>query len=239
MPTTAASHQDPESVRALFSGIAGRYDLANHLLSGGMDFYWRRVTSAHLVSCLAGCGENAVALDLATGSGDLLRRLQHDLPQVRWIGADFCRPMLDEAHSKGLAPLVHADGMRLPFGQGSFHALTVAFGLRNMADYSSAITEFARVLKPGGSLAVLDFSMPEGILGSLYRSYLHRILPAVAGLVTGDRGAYQYLGESIEQFPRGSAMLDLLQTCGFESPQARPMTFGIVTLYTATRVASF
>jgi len=220
--------QNPDFVRKVFTSIAGRYDFANHLLSGGLDFFWR-----NRVAKMVKQWNPALLLDLATGSGDLALALQKKCPQTRVTGADFCHPMLLEAQRKGLGHLVTADGMALPFADGTFDAVTVAFGLRNMASWPVALREMGRVLKPGGHLLVLDFSMPDGWLRPLYRSYLHGALPWIAGCVTGDRGAYAYLGESIEKFPAGESMCSLIESQGFCEAQAFPMTMGIVSIYTA------
>jgi demethylmenaquinone methyltransferase / 2-methoxy-6-polyprenyl-1,4-benzoquinol methylase len=217
-------------VQRLFASISKRYDIANHLLSGGLDFYWRR-KAAGIVQKWA----PQTLLDLATGSGDLALAIQKALPTVQITGADFCLPMLQEAQRKGLKHLVQADGMNLPFADATFDALTIAFGLRNMEDWPRAISEMARVLKPGGHLLVLDFSVPRPPLRALYRFYLHRILPSVASLVTREKSAYEYLGDSIEAFPQGEAMCALLQSACLKDPKCQPLSGGIVSLYTATR----
>ena len=217
-------------VRDMFARIAGRYDLANHLLSGGMDFLWRR-KAARLVR-----GWNpASILDLATGSGDLALTLRAACPGAFIVGADFCHPMLCEAQRKGAANLIVADGMRLPFADGTFDALTVAFGLRNMDSWPGALAEMARVIHPGGHLLVLDFSVPPPPLRWLYRPYLHHVLPRIAALLTREQAAYDYLGDSIEKFPHGPAMCALLMEAGFAEAECEPLSGGIVSLYTAKR----
>jgi len=222
--------QNPAKVRGIFSAIAGRYDLANHLLSGGLDFLWR----ARAVRMVEAWQPRSI-LDLATGSGDLALSMQRAMPQSRIVGADFCLPMLQVAARKGLHPLVVADGTRLPFADGAFEAVTVAFGLRNMESWPVALREMARVLAPGGHLLVLDFSMPRPPCAALYRLYLHKILPFVAALVTGNRAGYEYLGESIETFPSGAAMCSLIRDNGFAEAAARPLAAGIVSIYTARK----
>jgi demethylmenaquinone methyltransferase/2-methoxy-6-polyprenyl-1,4-benzoquinol methylase len=151
------------------------------------------------------------------------------------VGADFCLPMLQVAARKGLRPLVVADGTRLPFADGAFDAVTVAFGLRNMESWPGALREMSRVLRRDGHLLILDFSMPRPPFSLLYRFYLHRILPRVAGLLTGNRAGYEYLGESIESFPSGAAMERLLEASGFRAPRTLPLAAGIVSIYTARR----
>ena len=223
--------QDPEFVRNTFSSIARRYDLANHLLSGGLDFFWRSRVS-RLVA--AACPSRV--LDLATGSGDLAIALQKACPAARVIAADFCLPMLEEARRKNVPHLVQADGLALPFREATFDAVTVAFGLRNMASWEKALAEMHRVLRPGGLLVVLDFSLPSrGPLREIYRVYLHHVLPRIAGWTTGRAEAYEYLGESIEAFPRGSGMAALIETRGFLCDPPRKMCFGIVSLYAAEK----
>jgi demethylmenaquinone methyltransferase/2-methoxy-6-polyprenyl-1,4-benzoquinol methylase len=219
------------AVQRLFGIIARRYDLANHLLSLGFDFHWRRIAARAVTGW-----KPAQVLDLATGSGDLAIAIAKACPDARVIGADFCLPMLQAARRKGVAHLVQADGMRMPFRDGEFDAVTIAFGLRNMEDWRAGLLEMARVLRPGGHLLVLDFSVPRPPLRGLYRFYLHRILPQLASWVTGDRGAYEYLGASIEEFPQGSAMNGLIATAGFDETRSMPLTGGIVSLYTARRV---
>jgi demethylmenaquinone methyltransferase / 2-methoxy-6-polyprenyl-1,4-benzoquinol methylase len=222
--------RDPVAVRAMFERVARRYDLANHLLSGGLDFWWRQRASE-----IVRQWQPRQVLDLATGSGDLALTIARKLPEAEITGADFSPEMLATARRKGLTNTVVADALSLPFPNESFDAVTVAFGLRNMADWASAIREMARVLRTGGYLLVLDFSLPTGPLRSLYRFYLHRCLPWIAGLVTGEGGAYQYLGASIEKFPSGAVMIDLLNENGFGEATAQPLSSGIVTIYCARR----
>lgn len=222
--------QNPAKVRGIFSNIAGRYDLANHVLCGGLDVLWR-ARAARMVAAW----QPRDILDLATGSGDLILAMQKALPQARIIGADFCPPMLAAAARKGLRSLVVADGTRLPFAGESFDAVTVAFGLRNMESWPGALREMFRVLRGGGHLLVLDFSMPRPPLAAIYRFYLHRMLPFAAGLLTGNRAGYEYLGESIESFPSGADMCRLIADNGFHSPRAMPLAAGIVSIYTAQR----
>lgn len=217
-------------VRSMFASIAQRYDLANHLLSGGLDFFWRK-RGAQFVKRW----NPSRILDLATGSGDLALTIRAACPGAFLVGADFCHPMLRIAQRKGIETLITADGLRLPFADASFDALTIAFGLRNMESWPGGLAEMHRVLTPGGHVLILDFSIPPPPLRWLYRPYLHHALPIIATLLTGEKSAYDYLGESIEQFPRGEAMCAVLREAGFREPGCQPLTGGIVSLYTAER----
>jgi demethylmenaquinone methyltransferase/2-methoxy-6-polyprenyl-1,4-benzoquinol methylase len=215
----------------MFGRIARRYDLANHVLSGGADFLWRR-RAAKIVE---GWQPKRV-LDLATGSGDLALAIQRRLPEATIIAADFSPEMLEIARRKGVRETVVADALQLPFETGWFDCVTVAFGLRNMADWSAALGEMARVLHPQGHLLILDFSLPAGALRPAYRFYLHRCLPLLASLVTGQKAAYDYLGGSIEKFPSGAEMVELIEKNGFAGASAAPLTGGIAAIYTARKV---
>lgn len=212
----------------MFGRIARRYDLANHLLSGGADFVWRR-RAARIIEAW----RPRRILDLATGSGDLALAIQRHLPEAAIIAADFSPEMLSVAQRKGVRETVLADALRLPFQDGSFDCVTIAFGLRNMVDWSLALREMSRVLRSSGHLLVLDFSLPVGPLRPAYRFYLHRCLPILASLVTGQKAAYEYLGGSIEKFPDGDQMVRLIEENGFALASALPLTGGIATIYTA------
>jgi demethylmenaquinone methyltransferase/2-methoxy-6-polyprenyl-1,4-benzoquinol methylase len=223
--------RDPESVRAMFGRIARRYDLANHVLSGGADFLWRR-RAAKIVQAW----KPERVLDLATGSGDLALALQRRLPEATIVAADFSTEMLEVARRKGVRETVLADAHQLPFDAGSFDCVTVAFGLRNMADWGAALCQMSRVLRAGGHVLVLDFSLPSGAVRPVYRFYLHRCLPLLASIVTGQKAAYDYLGGSIEKFPSGREMMELIEKNGFGTASAQPMTSGIAAIYTAQKM---
>ena len=222
--------RDPTAVRSMFDRVARRYDLANHILSGGADFLWR-YRSAKTVAQW----QPRRVLDLATGSGDLALAISRRLPEAIITGADFSAKMLAVAHAKGLRNTLVADAMDLPFAERAFDCVTVAFGLRNMADWNAALREMARVLVPNGHLLVLDFSVPSPPWRALYRFYLHRCLPWLAALLTGQKDAYDYLGASIEKFPSGETMLRLIESNGFSNANAQKMTNGVVTMYTAQK----
>jgi demethylmenaquinone methyltransferase/2-methoxy-6-polyprenyl-1,4-benzoquinol methylase len=219
-----------QSVRAYFARIAHRYDLANHLLSLGIDVLWR-IRAAEIVKRW----KPKCILDLATGSGDLARTLRRACPDAFLVGADFCEPMLRVAQPKGLPHLVVADAHQLPFADASFDVVTVAFGLRNMASWSGALAEISRVLVPGGHLLILDFGLPAEPLRTPYRFYLHRILPNLAAVLTGERSAYDYLADSIEAFPNGTTMCERLEENGYRETAFVPLLGGVAALYIAKR----
>jgi demethylmenaquinone methyltransferase/2-methoxy-6-polyprenyl-1,4-benzoquinol methylase len=226
----AGVSRDPDAVRAMFGRIARRYDLANHLLSCGADFLWRR----HAAKMVAAWNPRDI-LDLATGSGDLALAIQRRLPEAAITAADFSPEMLKVARGKGVTKTVLADALHLPFESESFDCVTVAFGLRNMADWDRALGEISRVLRPQGHLLVLDFSIPTGTLRPAYRFYLHRCLPLLATIVTGQKAAYDYLGGSIEKFPSGGEMVELIERNGFTLATAEGLTGGIATIYSAEK----
>jgi len=215
----------------MFGSIAARYDLANHLLSCGIDFYWRK-RAAEIVANWQ--PKNIV--DLATGTGDLALALQKKLPDTEIMAVDFLPEMLELAKRKGLRQTMVADAMKLPFADSSFDCATVAFGLRNMEDWGGALREMSRVLKPNGHVLVLEFSLPTmSILRTLYRFYLHRCLPMLGSFLTKQKHAYDYLGDSIEEFPSGRAMIDLMEANSFTHATDEPLSGGIVTIYTAEK----
>src|SRR5438874_5473053 len=223
--------RDPDTVREMFGSIARRYDLANHLLSCGCDFIWRK-RAAEIV---AGWSPNTI-VDLATGTGDLALALERALPDSEIVAAEFSEEMLAVAKAKGVRRVVTADALALPFAGRSFDCLTIAFGLRNIKDWNAALREMARVLTANGNLLVMEFSLPSiSILRSAYRFYLHRLLPIFGSFLTRKKAAYDYLGDSIEQFPRGEDLLRLIDANGFRDAAAEPLTGGIVTINTATK----
>lgn len=233
-PTTP----DPKAVNSMFSRIAGRYDLANRLLSLGVDEWWRRKLVRGVKS-----HQPRDVLDLATGSGDVAFALARGLaPKTKLVGMDFCQPMLDEAiaKQKRFADLRYdhltfepGDGLNLPVADGSFDGVTISFGLRNMADRQRALAEMRRVLRPGGRLWILEFSQPQPWFRPFYFFYLRHVLPRIAGWVTGDKAAYVYLNETIEQFPNRAALSREITAAGFGSVRSQGLTFGIVALHEA------
>lgn len=218
-------------VREMFRSIATRYDLANHVLSCGIDFYWRR----RAATMVAGWRPHKLA-DLATGTGDLALALQAKLPEADIVAVDFVPEMLEIARKKGVRHLLLADAMALPFTDASFDCITIAFGLRNLKDFSAALIEMARVLNSNGHLLVLEFSLPPTpVLRAAYRFYLHRCLPFLGSFLTQKKSAYDYLGDSIEEFPNGQAMCELMLANGYSSPRFECLTGGIATIYTAVK----
>jgi demethylmenaquinone methyltransferase / 2-methoxy-6-polyprenyl-1,4-benzoquinol methylase len=213
----------------MFGSIARRYDLANHILSCGADFYWRN-RAARLVARW----QPKEVVDLATGTGDLALAIQQKIPEARIVGVDFLPEMLEIAIRKGLRQTIVADAMKLPFADSSFDCVTIAFGLRNMKDWAAALREMARILRRGGHLLILEFSLPHlPILRPVYRVYLHRFLPILGSLLTRQKEAYAYLGDSIEEFPSGEAMVRLMEANGFCNATAQPLSGGITTIYIA------
>ncbi|MBB5352617.1 demethylmenaquinone methyltransferase/2-methoxy-6-polyprenyl-1,4-benzoquinol methylase [Haloferula luteola] len=220
--------QDPGYVREAFARIADRYVTTNHVLSMGTDILWRRK-----VARMVRRWRPEDLLDVASGTGDLALEIQDACPDIDIIATDFCAEMLVHAKERGLAKTLVADALNLPFEDGRFDVVTVAFGLRNMADYRAALREMRRVLRPGGHLLVLDFSLPEGPMRGPYRWYLHRILPKLAGWLTRQKDAYEYLGGSIEEFPSGEVMCRLIEESGYAEAEAVPLTCGVASIYTA------
>jgi demethylmenaquinone methyltransferase/2-methoxy-6-polyprenyl-1,4-benzoquinol methylase len=222
-------------IRRMFDRIAPRYDLLNHLLSFNVDRYWRWRTT-RLVPPDGG----APILDVCTGTGDLA--LAYDRAaagRVPVVGADFCHEMLVRATRKadrkgaaGRVRFVEADAQRLPFPDDHFQIACVAFGLRNVTDTGRGIAEMVRVTRPGGRVAILEFSRPQGwFFGRMYRFYLRRLLPLVGRMASPDREAYRYLPESVMEFPDGEALADRLRGHGLTEVRWHPFTFGIATLY--------
>jgi len=229
------------AVREMFTSIAPRYDLLNHVLSFNVDRLWWRRTARSFAQILG--QPNARVLDLCCGTGDMTFALRQEAgncsPQV--LGADFSHAMLQRARSKSLdrvsngnsaAPgWIEADALCLPFPDEHFSLVTSAFGFRNLADYDAGLREIARVLRPGGECGILDFSEPKGIVGHLYRFYFKQVLPRVGTMLSGVRGPYAYLPNSVERFPEPQEMLDRMRLAGFREVSWTPYTFSIAGLY--------
>lgn len=235
-------HSAARAVREMFTSIAPRYDLLNHVLSFNVDRLWWRRTAGAFAQILA--QPDSRVLDLCCGTGDmtfgLRRQAGNRSPQI--LGADFSHAMLQRARSKSLAQAsqngepamprwIEADALCLPFPDGHFSLVTSAFGFRNLADYDAGLREIARVLRPEGECGILDFSEPKGVVGHLYRFYFKQILPRIGTLLSGVRGPYAYLPNSVERFPEPPEMLARMRNAGFREATWTPYTFGIAGLY--------
>jgi demethylmenaquinone methyltransferase/2-methoxy-6-polyprenyl-1,4-benzoquinol methylase len=245
---TPSGAQDRESsaraVREMFTSIAPRYDLLNHVLSFNIDRWWWWRTARKFDALLQRPG--ARVLDLCCGTGDMTFALRRRAGSgaARILGADFSHAMLQRAAAKAAAkapkndkgrsaPLhwIEADALRLPFPDAHFHLVTSAFGFRNLADYDAGLREIARVLAPGGECGILDFGEPRGFIGACYRFYFKRILPAIGTMLSGVRGPYAYLPASVERFPAPDEMLARMSHAGFREASWTPYTFGVAGLY--------
>ena len=246
-PEGAASEADAsKKVREMFTQIAPRYDLLNHLLSLQLDRLWRARTAKRLQPILS--RPDALVLDLCCGTGDLAFALGR-AGKARIVGADFAHTMLVRARDKrgmlhastnqNLAlpmPFFEADALRLPFASSSFDLVTSAFGFRNLANYEAGLREIQRVLKPGGTIAILEFTEPpEGLWGDFYRWYFCSVLPRIGGLISGERSAYSYLPKSVARFFRPLELAALMTTVGYQSVDYRVWTLGTVALHTGVR----
>jgi len=226
---TAKSADHAARVRDMFSRIAGRYDFLNHLLSANIDKRWRRIIADRLKSRLD-C--HVDILDVACGTGDLSIQIFETIG-ARVIGLDFCGPMLDIARRKtDQVAFVEGDALVLPFSDASFDAVTIAFGLRNVSDTEGGLKELFRVIKPGGWLAILEFSKPKsrGFRG-LYEFYFKRVLPHVGGLFSGVRSAYEYLPDSVMKFPDQEGLAALMRSTGFENVEWENLTAGVAAIH--------
>ena len=219
-------------VRDMFSSIAPRYDLLNHVLSMNVDRLWWRRAARTFAQVLQ--RPRARVLDLCCGTGDmgLAIRRQNAGPEI--IGADFAHPMLRIANQKTTGKkfaLVEADALRLPLRDACVDLVVSAFGFRNLANYDAGLREILRVLRPEGEVGILDFGNPKGALGLLYGFYFRRVLPKLGTMISGVRGPYAYLPASVERFPEPQEMLDRMRDAGFREPNWTPYTFGIAGLY--------
>ena len=233
-------------VREMFTQIAPRYDLLNHLLSLQLDRVWRARVAQRLRPILD--RPDAVVLDLCCGTGDLAFSLAR-ASRARVIGADFSHAMLVRAREKSRSlalstnknavvpmPLFEADALRLPFASESFDLVAAAFGFRNLANYAAGLGEIHRILKPGGTVAILECTEPPGtFVGNLYRWYFRQILPRIGGLFSENRSAYTYLPESVSRFFRPDELASLIRSAGFEFVEYQVWTLGTVALHTGVR----
>ncbi len=225
-------------IAAMFDRISPKYDALNHLLSFNIDKVWRRKAAKEVAK-----HHPADILDLATGTADLAIALAKHNPQARIIGMDFSEKMLDIGQEKvkqqnleNQIALRFGDAATLPFEDGTFDVVTVAFGVRNFEDLDKGLSEISRVLKPGGQAVILEFSMPEKFpVKQLYQFYFKRVLPIIGKRVSKDKSAYTYLPSSVERFPMPKVFLDILDRYGIQQGQMIPMAFGIATMYTAIK----
>lgn len=230
MERTKREMQHAASIREMFSRIAPRYDLLNHLLSLNIDKRWRRRVREKLSEILD--DPNALVVDVACGTGDLSIELKHDA-KASVIGTDFCRPMLAVAAGKStIIPFVEADALNLGFAADTFDAVTIAFGLRNLSNVSRGLAEFCRILKPGGKLAILEFSSPV-VPGfhTIFNFYFSRILPRIGGAISGSRGAYEYLPDSVSKFPDQKILSKRMKESGFAAVEYENLTGGIAAIH--------
>ena len=222
------------AVREMFSSIAPRYDLLNHVLSMNVDRMWWNRTAKTFDRTLS--RPNVRVLDLCCGTGDMTfalhKRMKGDSGKL--VGADFSHAMLvlatEKTHNRQVR-WVEADALRLPFSSNQFDLVTAAFGFRNLANYDHGLTEIYRVLNDGGEVGILDFGEPRGLIGSVYRLYFRRVLPAIGTLISGVRGPYAYLPKSVQRFPSPEEMLDRMRAAGFREVSWSPYTFAIAGLY--------
>jgi demethylmenaquinone methyltransferase/2-methoxy-6-polyprenyl-1,4-benzoquinol methylase len=220
------------AIRDMFAQVAPRYDLLNHLLSFNIDRYWRAATVKRFTPILERPG--AKVLDLCCGTGDLTIALARG-SRAHVFGADFCHPMLQAAMRKsgGLNHWFEADALCVPSADKAFDLVTAAFGFRNLADYDQGLGEIRRILKPGGTAAILEFSKPPNpAVAKLYSAYSRHILPRVGGAISGSREAYSYLPESVTRFPTAEHLATMMHSAGFRDVRFERMTMGIVALHT-------
>ena len=236
---TADELKHARAVREMFARIATRYDFLNHFLSVNTDKRWRRLVAAKLKDILE--KETALVLDVACGTGDLAIELQKEA-RAKIFGTDFCRPMLavaagkNERAARGI-PYTEADGMNLSFADRTFDAVTIAFGLRNFSNWRNGLNEFHRILKPRGKLVILEFSTPvlPGFRGA-FRFYFSHILPRIGGAVSGSRGAYEYLPDSVSRFPDQKNLARMIQAAGFSGVEYKNLTGGVAAVHTGEKL---
>jgi len=228
----------PDSIQKLFDNIAPRYDLLNHLLSLRRDIYWRKRAVRELK------GLEGWILDIATGTGDVPVEIIHQNgPQSKIFALDFSEPMIQHAHRKFLKRdlsqaivLSLGDALFLPFRENTFSASMIAFGLRNILKKEQALAEMVRVVKEGGKVIILEFTLPKtGLVKRLYPIYFKRVLPWVGGLISGDRGAYAYLPESVYPFRYAQNYEEMMRKAGLKKVISLPLTGGIASIISGTK----
>ncbi|HZN01008.1 MAG TPA: bifunctional demethylmenaquinone methyltransferase/2-methoxy-6-polyprenyl-1,4-benzoquinol methylase UbiE [Pyrinomonadaceae bacterium] len=232
----SAAKEHAGRVREMFGRIARRYDLLNHLLSVNVDKRWRRIVANRVREKLS-ANPRARVLDVACGTGDLSLSL-FEITGAGVVGTDFCRPMLAIAAGKtnGRIRFIEGDALDLPFRDGTFDVATIAFGLRNLSNVESGLAELSRVLKPGGWVAVLEFSRPANvILRPMFNLYFRKLLPMMGGLISGSLSAYTYLPASVQKFPDQSQLSLLMEQAGFDQVGYENLTGGIAALHMGRR----
>jgi demethylmenaquinone methyltransferase / 2-methoxy-6-polyprenyl-1,4-benzoquinol methylase len=220
------------AVRDMFSSIAPRYDLLNHVLSMNVDRVWWKRTARVFSDVLRRA--DAQVLDLCCGTGDMTFALHRRMNGGKLFGADFSHAMLVRAEEKSgerKIRWIEADALNLPFASNQFQLVTSAFGFRNLANYDRGLAEIYRVLAPGGEIGILDFGEPKGLVGKIYRLYFKRVLPAIGTMISGVRGPYAYLPASVLRFPAPEEMLQRMRDVGYGEVSWTPYTFGIAGLY--------
>jgi demethylmenaquinone methyltransferase / 2-methoxy-6-polyprenyl-1,4-benzoquinol methylase len=232
-----------KAVREMFTSIAPRYDLLNHVLSFNVDRMWWWRTARRFDSILR--RPDARVLDLCCGTGDMAFALRRRARNAQIVGADFSHAMLQRASAKSSAGgetrqapslrWIEADALRLPFPDARFDLVTSAFGFRNLADYDAGLREIFRVLAPGGECGILDFGEPRGLIGSVYRIYFKSVLPKIGTIISGVKGPYAYLPASVERFPAPEEMLKRMKQVGFAEASWTPYTFGIAGVYRGSK----
>jgi demethylmenaquinone methyltransferase/2-methoxy-6-polyprenyl-1,4-benzoquinol methylase len=222
----------PDSVQKLFDSVAPRYDFLNHLLSLRRDVSWRRRAVSELN------GVNGWILDIATGTGDVAIEMVRQHPETKIFGIDFSEPMIRGAHRKILkkgfletVALSLGDAISLPFRDNTFQATLIAFGLRNILNKEQALSEMVRVVKEDGKVVILEFTFPKNrLMRSLYPIYFRKILPWIGGMISGDRGAYAYLPESVSKFRYAEHYEELMKRAGLKEVRSRRLTGGIASI---------
>lgn len=238
VPDTLSQQSKKEQVATMFNNIAGKYDFLNHFLSMGIDKSWRKKAIAEVASI-----SPSAILDVATGTGDMAISAANTITGTKVTGIDIADMMLAEGRKKiatqGLQTRIEmnvGDSEHMPFADNSFDAVMCAYGVRNFEHLEKGLKEMSRVLRPGGKLAILEFSRPTSFpVKQLYSFYFKYILPTIGNALSKHKTAYSYLPESVNAFPDGKRFCDILAHCGFEAPNARPLTLGVTTLYTATK----
>lgn len=235
-PKVGDKQDKAAGVQQMFASIAPRYDLLNKVLSLGIDKIWRQAAASEALLL-----SPAHLLDVATGTGDFALELKRRSPTTQVIGSDFVPQMLELAERKAAAQHLdikfeEGDALNLPYPDASFDSLTCSFGFRNFADYARGLAEFWRVLKPGGRLVILEFPPPaEGLFGAIFRFYFQQILPRIGAVVSGNKGAYTYLPESVLAFPNPATLARLMHATGFRT-RYRLLTYGIAAIHVGSKM---